>query len=94
MSDPATPEEWSAIVLYGKPGCHLCDEAKPLVARVAAECNLPIQVVNILDNPELCSSYRYRIPVVRHAGEVLDEGRVTVARLRARAAQVAPRRPT
>jgi thiol-disulfide isomerase/thioredoxin len=89
---PATEAERSAIVICGKPGCHLCDEAKPLVARLAAEYGLPVQTVNITDDDRLYAAYRFRIPVIRHAGVILDEGRVTEAALRSALRQLRGRR--
>jgi thiol-disulfide isomerase/thioredoxin len=82
-SDPASDLERAGIVLYGKPGCCLCDDAKPLVTAIGAEYGLPVYQIDILDNQQLYAAYRYRIPVVRYAGVVLDEGRVTEAALRA-----------
>lgn len=71
-----------AIILYGKPGCCLCDDAKPLVMALAEEFGLAVEVRNILDEATLLRAYRYRIPVVCFRGAVLDEGRVTAATLR------------
>jgi hypothetical protein len=70
-------------VIYGKPGCCLCDEAKPLVQALGTEYGLPVHIVNILDDARLYAAYRYRIPVVRFSGFPLDEGRVSEATLRA-----------
>lgn len=82
VGDPASDLEYTAVVIYSKPGCHLCDEAKPLVQRLAAQFQLPVAVVNILEDEHLTAAYRFRIPVVRYAGTLLDEGRVTDAALR------------
>jgi len=82
-SDPASDLERAGIVLYGKPGCCLCDDAKPLVTAIGAEYGLRVYQIDILDNQQFYAAYRYRIPVVRYAGIVLDEGRVTEAALRA-----------
>lgn len=78
----ASPLEDHAIVIYGKPGCCLCDDAKPLVMALALEFGLAVEVSNILDDVTLLRTYRYRIPVVQYQGVVLDEGRVTAAALR------------
>ena len=77
----ATLEE-QAIVIYGKPGCCLCDDAKPLVTALAVEFGLPVHVINVLDDATLALAYRYRVPVVHYRGVVLDEGRVTATTLR------------
>ncbi len=59
----------TTVTLLGKPGCHLCDDAKVVVDRVAAELaadGRPIEVVerSILDDPELEEQYHDDIPVV------------------------------
>lgn len=71
------------LVLYGKPGCCLCDEADGPVRRVAAEFGLALEGVSILDDADLFARYRYRIPVITWRGRELDEGRVSEGRLRA-----------
>ncbi len=59
----------TTLTLLGKPGCHLCDDAKVVVDRVAAELaadGRPVEVVerSILDDPELEDRYHDDIPVV------------------------------
>lgn len=81
------------LTLLGKPGCHLCDEAKLVVDRVAADLvadGRPVQVVerSILDDPELERRYHDDIPVVLvdgafHARWRLDPGRLRSAVLAA-----------
>lgn len=70
-----------AIVIYGKPGCCLCDEAKPLVEELAKAYDIEVRLVDITAYPHLYNAYRYRIPVVVFDNVVLDEGRVTAATL-------------
>ena len=52
------------VILYTRPGCHLCDEAK--MAMLAARCDdeYTLDEVNIESDPRLLHSYRYDIPVV------------------------------
>ncbi len=57
------------VVLVGKPGCHLCDEARPIVATVAAEAGVSWEEVSILDDADLAARYRDLIPVVLVGGE-------------------------
>lgn len=71
------------ITLYSKPGCCLCDDAKPLVHAAAAAHGLTVQVVSILQDAALMEQFRWRIPVVTYRGQVLDEGRVSGDRLAA-----------
>ena len=75
------PRAPHSVTLYGKPGCCLCDDAKPLVQAAAAAHGLVVQVVSILQDASLMKEYRWRIPVVVYRGQVLDEGRVSADRL-------------
>ena len=38
------------VTLIGKPGCHLCDEARAVVAKVTAELGLEFDELSILDD--------------------------------------------
>lgn len=61
------------LTLYGKPDCHLCDQAEDRVRRLSTQIGLHYRKVNILDAPDLFERYRYRIPVVEiHDGPTLD----------------------
>lgn len=74
----------SKIVLYGKEGCHLCEEAAPLVRRLAWELGLQFQQTDISSDPGLLARYRFSIPVVELDGEVVDWGIIREEDLRAR----------
>lgn len=54
------------IVLYTKPGCHLCEEALDLLLAFGEEMEerLAIEEINILDDPGLYARFRQVIPVV------------------------------
>jgi len=56
------------ITLIGKPGCHLCDDAREAIAQVIAELPAEISVElveqSILDDDELRARYSDEIPVV------------------------------
>jgi hypothetical protein len=70
------------ITLIGKPGCHLCDDAREVVASVAAETGAGWREVSILDDAELSARYWEQIPVVLVDGEQHDYWRVDADRLR------------
>ena len=55
------------LVLYGRPGCHLCDEARIVLQRVGE----PFDEVDIDSDDELFKRYLERIPVVTLDGEEL-----------------------
>jgi glutaredoxin-like protein DUF836 len=71
------------ITLIGKPGCHLCDDARDVVERVAADTGTDWNELSILDDPALAEQYWEHIPVVLVDGEQHDFWRVDEARLRA-----------
>lgn len=71
------------VTLIGKPGCHLCDEARVVVARVTAELGTSFREVSILDDPALQEEYAEQIPVVLVDGRQHGYWRIGEARLRA-----------
>ncbi len=71
------------VVLVGKPGCHLCDEARAVIARVCAEQAVAWREVSILDDPALADRYWEQIPVTLVDGEVVGVWRVDPGRLAA-----------
>ena len=73
----------SRITLIGKPGCHLCDDARVVVQRVAADTGAGWQELSILDDDGLREQYAELIPVVLVDGEQHDFYRVDESRLRA-----------
>lgn len=56
------------VVLYSKPGCHLCDEAKTAIQASGCDGQFTLEEVNIETDPDLLRRYRYEIPVVTFAG--------------------------
>ena len=71
------------VVMYGRPGCHLCDEARVVVERVCAEVGTSYVEVSIDDDPALQERYGEEIPVTLVDGRRHDFWRVDEARLRA-----------
>ena len=52
------------VVIYGKPDCCLCDEAKLLLRKLEVSHRFAWREVNILDDPETHERYKNEIPVV------------------------------
>ena len=71
------------VRLVGKPGCHLCDEARLVVARVCADLGEGWDEVSILDDPVLADRYWEQIPVTLVDGRVLSVWRVDAGELAA-----------
>jgi glutaredoxin len=67
-----------SLVLYGKPGCHLCDDARAVLERVGA----PFAEVDITSDDALHAAYLERIPVITLDGEARFEYFVDEAALR------------
>ena len=76
------------LVLYGREGCCLCDEAREVLERVRAEHPFELLERNIEDDERLLRAYLERIPVVTLDGEELFELSVDESVLRARLARV------
>lgn len=79
MTDPTAPE--ARVVLIGKPGCHLCDEARPVVAQVCREAGVPWREQSILEDIALEMAYWEFIPVVLIDGREVARWRVDPAAL-------------
>jgi hypothetical protein len=73
----------SHVVLLGKPGCHLCDDARAVVADVLGEYPaVTFEEKSILDDPVLLDRYVEEIPVVLIDDRVHTIWRVDPERLR------------
>ena len=72
------------VRLYSRPGCHLCDDARAVVASVCAELGEDFDEVDITgpDAAELMLAYGEEIPVTFVDGEQHDFWRVDADRLR------------
>ena len=61
------------VTLYGRPGCHLCDDARAELERIRAGRRFALEEVDIECDDELFKRYLERIPVVAIDGEELCE---------------------
>jgi hypothetical protein len=52
------------VVLVGRDGCHLCDDAREVVAAVCAALDVTWSEVALDDHPDLTAAYAEKIPVV------------------------------
>ena len=60
----------SEVTLYGRPGCHLCDEAREAILGVDG---IELREVDIDSDDRLLASMLERIPVVEVDGRVVSE---------------------
>lgn len=77
MSEPA-----ARVVLYTRPGCHLCEGARAVVAEVCAELGEVYEEVDISGSEELEQRFGHEIPVTFVDGAQHDFFRVSRDRLR------------
>jgi hypothetical protein len=77
------------LTLIGKPGCHLCDDAREIVLAVVAEVSadaaapkLSLDELSILDDAALAEQYAEEIPVLLVDGEMHAYWRVDPVRLK------------
>ena len=59
----------TVVTLYGKPGCHLCEDARAVIARVRESHEFELEEIDITVDPGLFRRYGERIPVVEVDGE-------------------------
>ncbi|MEV4266143.1 glutaredoxin family protein [Kribbella sp. NPDC049584] len=72
----------SRVVMYGKPGCHLCDDAREIIRSVCGELGVEWTEVDITQDDQLFTQYGEQIPVTFVDGKQHDFWRVDSARLR------------
>ena len=70
------------VRMYGRAGCHLCDEARAVIARVCAELGEEFDEVDIDTDPALVAEFNDEVPVTFVDGRRHDFWRVSEDRLR------------
>jgi glutaredoxin len=74
------------VVLYTRPGCHLCDDARAVVEQVCTEAGEHFEEVDITTGPDcerLTRAFGEEVPVTFVDGRQHDFWRVDAQRLRA-----------
>jgi glutaredoxin len=80
----------ATLTLYGKPGCHLCHEAREVVKRALLARAVPLEEIDVSLDPALFARYGERIPVLELDGELLFEFVVDEDLLQQRLDRVTP----
>lgn len=70
------------VTLVGKPGCHLCDDARTVIREVAGELGVDWEERDVRDRAEDLAAYSEMIPVTLIDGVQHDYWRVDRERLR------------
>ena len=66
------------VIIYSRPGCHLCDEAKIVIRNSGCGDRFTLEEVNIESDEELLRKYKYDIPVLMIDGVEAFRHRVNV----------------
>ena len=64
------------VIIYSRPGCHLCDEAKTAIENSNCTDRYTLEEVNIESDDALLKKYKYDIPVILINGEEAFRHRV------------------
>jgi glutaredoxin len=76
------------VIIYSRPGCHLCDDAKAVIENSDLSDHYTLEEVNIESDDELLRKYRYDIPVITIDGEEAFRHRVDPNEFRIRVMRV------
>ncbi len=66
-----------ALTIYSRPGCHLCEEMKAIVERVARRIQVTVEEIDVSGSPALEERYGSEIPVLLVDGKKAAKYRVT-----------------
>ena len=70
------------VTLLSRPGCHLCDDARTVISRVATDLGMNWEERDITTSPDDLARYSEMIPVTLIDGVQHDFWRVSEERLR------------
>jgi glutaredoxin len=70
------------VIVYSKPGCHLCDEAKEVIKGAQLDDAFELEEINIQTSRELMLKYQFDIPVVTIDGREAFRHRVDTEEFR------------
>lgn len=71
----------SRVVLFSRPGCHLCDEARDVVTVVCEGAGVRWSEVDVDTDPQLQARYGEYVPVVEVDGVVQGYWQIDAGRL-------------
>jgi Glutaredoxin-like domain (DUF836) len=71
------------VVLYSKPGCHLCDDMRAVVNRALDGTGVPLSIHSIAADLDLFLRYQHDIPVLTIDGREVARHRVDEPTVRA-----------
>ncbi len=57
------------LTVYGRTGCHLCEEMEQALRALQAEWGFSVEVVDVESDPQLEEQYGHLVPVLTIGGE-------------------------
>ena len=54
----------ATVIIYTRPGCHLCDEAKAVISASGCNDEFSLEEINIDQDAALREQYGYDVPVI------------------------------
>jgi glutaredoxin len=76
------------VIIYSRPGCHLCEEAKAAMRAAGCEDLYSLDEANIENDPELLALYKHDIPVITFNGVEEFRHRVSPQEFRRRLQEI------
>jgi glutaredoxin len=83
------PSEKARVIIYSRPGCHLCEDAKKAMEHAQCDYEYTLEEIDIESDVALLRRYRYDIPVITINGEEAFRHKVTADEFRRRLAETA-----
>lgn len=80
---PAPSSDDVRVIYLTREGCHLCEDALPVVRAEADRAGSAVDVIDIDHDPDLRAAWDYDVPVIIVDGKVHARYRVDAAQLRA-----------
>lgn len=71
------PSAKAHVIIYSRPGCHLCDDAKQVIQAANCRDEYTLQEINIESDSGLLLRYQYDIPVITIDGVEAFRHRLT-----------------
>jgi glutaredoxin len=75
------------VIVYSRPGCHLCDEAKAAIEKSNCSDHYTLEEVNIESDDGLLKKYQYDIPAITIDGVEAFKHRVDPEQFKIRVTQ-------
>jgi len=72
----------SNVIIYSRPGCHLCDEAKQVIAAAGCADDYTLAEIDIESDQDLLRRYKNDIPVITINGVEMFRHRLTAEQFR------------